>query len=48
MKQSDGIVYEKPVLSQYGLFGVANGAPASGGLSAGGDIEVGCDSSFDE
>ena len=45
MKQS--ISYEKPTLSKYGFFGVANGDP-SGGLSAGGDIEEGCDSSFDE
>ena len=47
MKQSDRISYEKPTLSKYGFFGVADGAP-SGGLSAGGDISEGCDSDFDE
>ena len=47
MKQSERIAYEKPVLSQYGFFGVANGAP-SGGLSQGGDISEACDSDFDE
>ena len=47
MKQSERISYEKPTLSQYGFFGVADGAP-SGGLSSGGDIDEGCDSSFDE
>ena len=46
MKQNDGIVYEKPTLSQYGLFGVVNGA--TGGLSQGGDISEACDSDFDE
>jgi len=47
MKQSDRISYEKPELSKYGFFGVANGTP-SGGLSQGGDISEACDSSFDE
>ena len=46
MKQSDRISYEKPELLNYGFFGVADGA--SGGLSQGGDISEGCDSSFDE
>ena len=46
MKQSEGIAYEKPTLSQYGFFGVANG-DASGGLSQGGDISEACDSDFD-
>lgn len=45
MKQSDRISYEKPTLSKYGLFGVANGAT---GLSDPGDIAEGCDSDFDE
>lgn len=47
MMQSDRISYEKPTLSKYGFLGVADGNP-SGGLSSGGDIEVGCDSDFDE
>ena len=48
MKQSEGIAYEKPTLSQYGFFGVANGDPTySGGLSQGGDISEACDSDFD-
>ena len=48
MKQSDRISYEKPMLSKYGLFGVAEGV-ADGGLSSGGDIPEGCDSSgFDD
>jgi len=47
MKQSDRISYEKPELSKYGFFGVANG-DASGGLSQGGDISEACDSDFDE
>ena len=47
MKQSDRISYEKPELSKYGFFGVADGAP-DGGLSQGGDIEEECDSGFDE
>ena len=47
MKQSDRISYEKPELSKYGFFGVADGAP-DGGLSSGGDIAEGCDSDFDE
>ena len=45
MKQSDRISYEKPELSKYGFFGVANG---EGGLSQGGDISETCDSDFDE
>ena len=48
MKQSEMISYEKPTLSQYGFFGIANGAPQSGGLSQGGDITEECDSDFDE
>ena len=48
MKQSDRISYEKPTLSKYGFFGVANGDPTPTGLSAGGDITEGCDSDFDE
>lgn len=44
MKQSDRISYEKPTLSKYGFFGVANGA---NGLSQGGDISEACDSDFD-
>ncbi len=47
MKQSDRISYEKPTLSTYGFFGVANG-DNSGGLSQGGDISEACDSDFDE
>ncbi len=46
MKQSDRISYEKPELSKYGFFGVANGAGE--GLSQGGDISEACDSDFDE
>ena len=48
MKQSDRISYEKPELSKYGFFGVADGDTQSGGLSQGGDIAEGCDSTFDE
>lgn len=44
---SDRIAYEKPELQKYGFLGVADGEYA-GGLSAGGDITEGCDSSFDE
>lgn len=46
MKLSDRISYEKPTLSKYGFFGVADGA--TGGLSQGTDIAEGCDSDFDE
>ena len=45
MKQSDRIAYEKPELLKYGFFGVVEGV---GGLSQGGDISEGCDSSFDD
>jgi len=48
MKQSDRISYEKPTLSKYGFFGVANGAGEGPGLSQGGDISEACDSDFDE
>ena len=44
MKQSDRIAYEKPELSKYDFFGVAQGA---NGLSQGGDIPETCDSDFD-
>lgn len=46
MKQSDRISYEKPTLSTYGFFGIANGDAA--GTSQGGDIPESCDSDFDE
>ena len=44
---SDRIAYEKPELQKYSFLGVADGA-YDGGLSEGGDIDEGCDSSFDE
>ena len=48
MKQSDRISYEKPELSKYGFFGTVQGAPSEGGLSQGGDIDEGCDNTFDQ
>ena len=47
MKQEKIVRYEKPALSKYGFLGVAEGE-YEGGLSQGGDINVGCDSDFDE
>ena len=47
MKQEKIFRYEKPELSKYGFLGVAEG-DYEGGTSQGGDINVSCDSDFDE
>lgn len=44
MKQNERISYEKPALSQYGLFGIVDGKI---GLSQGGNIDEDCDANFD-